>query len=406
MKRRTVLSAATFFISILLTLSFSSVYAKDVRGVTDDTIKVGIIADLSGPATVYSLQIIEGIKNYTRYVHEKGNIHGRKIKFITEDSHYTVPGSIAGFKKLVFRDKIFALLYGSDSGSMKVLEGRCDKNKVPFITSALSDTMAPPFAPFSRYTFFGVGAYSEGIVLMLDYIMNDLGEKDPKIAYIGPDNEMGSAGLKICRKYAKAHGFELTNTEVLSPGAMDATSQVLNTKKAKAEYVIIHSFYGPTAAFLKGCYKFAYSPKKVFGGATTCGVPTVQLAGKAAKNFMATSYFSLWFMDGPGLKKMREITLKYKPGTEKPYRDWVYTHGWVMATLLERALKGAGTSLTPEAVVNELESLRDFDTDGLSGPYTCTPDDHHGFKYNRLYKADIEKTLLVPVTGWRKVNLP
>ena len=49
MSMKAVLSVVSFLISILLTLSYSSLYAEKLRGVTNDVVKIGIIGDQTGP---------------------------------------------------------------------------------------------------------------------------------------------------------------------------------------------------------------------------------------------------------------------------------------------------------------------------------------------------------------------
>ncbi|MDY7032421.1 MAG: ABC transporter substrate-binding protein, partial [Thermodesulfobacteriota bacterium] len=84
-------------------------HAKEVRGVTDKTIRLGVILDHTGPAANVTLPIAQGIKTWARYVNEQGGIHGRKLEVLAEDDRYSIPAAISAYKKLVFKDRIFAL---------------------------------------------------------------------------------------------------------------------------------------------------------------------------------------------------------------------------------------------------------------------------------------------------------
>ena len=46
-------------------------------------------------------------------------------------------------------------------------------------------------------------------------------------------------------------------------------------------------------------------------------------------------------------------------------------------------------------------SPRDFDTGGISPPVTYTSKSHAPAKKVKLFKADVEKKCLVPLTDWR-----
>jgi len=401
MRMKNVLSAVALLSFILLISSNSPLHAEKVRGVTNDVIKIGVIGDRTGPTADLQLQVIQGIQNYHRHINENGGIHERKLKLIIDDCGYAIPRAMSLFKKQIYKDKTFALLIGSSSGFMRLIAPKCDKQKLVFVTSALSESMLPPIGKFSRYTFFGIAGYSDGIRLMFDYIVNDLKKKDPKIAYISPDNEMGKAGLHTCEKSAKKYGIKLVTKEVLSPGTLDATSQVLNLRRSKADYVIAHTYISPTAALLRDARKLGYKAD-FLGTLCTCNDDVVGMAKKGAKKFVAVTCFSSWYDDTPGTVEMRNITLKYHPGTEKPYRNRYYTQGWVMSMLLVEGLRKAGKDLTPENMVNAIENIKDFETGGITGPVNTSPNDHAGIKYNRFMKADVEKGLMFPITGWRK----
>ena len=40
----------------------------------------------------------------------KGGVHGRRIRFIVEDTQYQIPRAIQAANKLIHRDNIFAML--------------------------------------------------------------------------------------------------------------------------------------------------------------------------------------------------------------------------------------------------------------------------------------------------------
>ena len=115
--------------------------------------------------------------------------------------------------------------------------------------------------------------------------------------------------------------------------------------------------------------------------------------------------YSSWYEDEPGMAKMREIALKYHPGTEKQYAKLYpkfYTLGWLQSNIYGEALKRAGRNLNAETLVDALETFREVDFGGISGPVTYTSKSHKANSYSRMYKADIDKGIFNPLTGWRK----
>ncbi|MFQ5983720.1 MAG: ABC transporter substrate-binding protein, partial [Woeseiaceae bacterium] len=57
-----------------------------VRGVTDTEIVLGSHTDLSGPVAILGVDGANGARMRFEEANEAGGIHGRKIRFIIEDS--------------------------------------------------------------------------------------------------------------------------------------------------------------------------------------------------------------------------------------------------------------------------------------------------------------------------------
>jgi branched-chain amino acid transport system substrate-binding protein len=131
--------------TLILTLSFTQAsFSETVRGVTDTTVKIAIIADMTGPIASVTAILGEATRNYTRYINDKGGIHGRKIESLIEDDHYSIPLGIAAFKKLVFKDGVFALMGPYHTASIKALFGQMEKHKIPNIAFLPQPSMVNP----------------------------------------------------------------------------------------------------------------------------------------------------------------------------------------------------------------------------------------------------------------------
>jgi len=49
-----------------------------------------------------------------------------------------------------------------------------------------------------------------------------------------------------------------------------------------------------------------------------------------------------------------------------------------------------------------MESIRDFDTQGICGPITFTPTNHKALDTVKLFKADPPSGKLIPISDWRR----
>ncbi|MDY6969820.1 MAG: ABC transporter substrate-binding protein, partial [Spirochaetota bacterium] len=254
--------------------------------------------------------------------------------------------------------------------------------------------------PCKKYLFNPTDMYNDELGVIFEYILKDKKMKNPRMGFCYPEAESGKIVYKLGTQWAKHFKINLY-PEVLSLGMMDVTSQVLSLKRNKVDVVIIHHVMPGAVALLKDMKKFGLKVP-AYGTWPNCNEDTVTTAGSASKNYIGAHAFSSWYSKGTGVEKMRQITLKYHPGTEKPYRVKSYTMGWVMAKIFYRGVELAGKNLTIESFVKGLEKIKNFDTKGLVGLITYTSNNHTGVDSCRLFKADPENGKLIPITGWRK----
>ena len=386
-------------ISVFLICDYG--FSKDVRGVTDSEIRIGVIYDQTGPATPVTVPASKAFKNYFQWVNEKGGINGRKIKLIIEDDRYSIPATISAYKKLLLKDKVLVLLGPASSHGIFALTSAILKDKMPCVLPPSSDRVV---IPPKRYMFASGPTYEDQIQLIFQYIVRDLKKKNPKIAFVYNDTEHGKLGFKAAEKYKDEYGIDIVSIEIVNPGVLDATSQALNIKRRNPDFILMHLLVDNSIVMMKSAMKIGVKDIPFLGTQYTCTEDTVKVAGKAASNYTGIAIYSSWYDKGSAMEEMRKATLKYDPGTEKPYRPKAYTQGWGDATILAEGIKRAGKDIDGEALVDALESIKDFDMRGLCGRVTFGHDDHKGSRYVKMYKANVKEGLLTPISDWIKLE--
>ena len=119
--RRSNLLKVIFLVSIVTLIAGEQVHGKETIGVTGDTIKLGAIYDLTGPGATDWIHLGGGFKLFFEYINDQGGINGRKVKLIIEDDHFNIPAALAGFKKLVYKDKVLAFWGAGTTGATLAL---------------------------------------------------------------------------------------------------------------------------------------------------------------------------------------------------------------------------------------------------------------------------------------------
>ena len=394
-------SIVLLVVAISVFLIFDYGFSKEVKGVTDSEIRIGAIYDQTGPATPVTVPASKAFKNYFQWVNEKGGINGRKIKLIIEDDRYSIPATISAYKKLLLKDQVLAILGPASSAGIFALTSAILKDKMPCVIPPSSDRVV---IPPKRYMFASGPTYEDQIQLIFQYIVRDLKKKNPRIAFVYNDTEHGKLGFKAAEKYKDKYGIDIVSIEIVNPGVLDATSQALNIKRRNPDFILMHLLVDNSIVIMKSAMQMGITGIPFLGTQYTCTEDTVKVAGKAASNYTGIAIYSSWYDKGSAMKEMRKVTLKYNPGTEKPYRPKAYTQGWGDATILAEGIKRARKDIDGEALVDALEAIKDFDMRGLCGSVTFGPDNHKGSKYVKMYKANVKEGLLTPISDWIKLE--
>jgi hypothetical protein len=111
---------------ILLTLTLTNTAtAWETTGLTDNTIKVGVMGPFTGNASSYSKTQI-GLMAYFKHINDQGGIHGRKFEMFPEDTACAPAKGIAAAKKtsssrrsiLLARKLVQCRRHGSEANSI------------------------------------------------------------------------------------------------------------------------------------------------------------------------------------------------------------------------------------------------------------------------------------------------
>jgi len=349
-----------------LILASCSRKTTGVVGVTPDTIRVGMIGDLSGPLAILGQEISAGARLYFQYVNDQGGVHGRKIKFLVEDDGYQPPRTLAACRKLLDRDQVLCFVANIGTATTLAIESVLQNERVPLVGAMTFSSVV--FNPPRRYIFGFFGTYRMESWIMLNYIRDHSQGVKPRIGVIYQDDDFGQDGLKGAREAAAYYGLDLAAAEGYKRGATDFSTQVLNLKRANVTHVLLWTVLREAAAVLKEARQLDWRPQ-FLGNHTFADDKIVELAGEAAKNLMALGSGDV-LASTQGMTFYRELIRRYTPSqTPRAY----HATGFTAAQGLVEALKRAGRDVNREKLIEALESFREWDENCYGIPTTYGP---------------------------------
>ena len=134
-------------LSSFFATSIAAVLAAAVSGAAQNTIKVGVIAEFSGPFADYGGQIEAGMKAYMKQ--HGDTVAGKKIELITRDTKGPAPEVAKRFaQELITRDKVqFLAGFGLTPNAMAVAPVVTEA-KVPMIISNAATSSITTKSPY------------------------------------------------------------------------------------------------------------------------------------------------------------------------------------------------------------------------------------------------------------------
>lgn len=360
----------------------------------DNEVKVGAVQPITGRFAFAGVNINAGLEDALMMANEAGGINGKKIKYIMEDGQYQLDVAVAAFKRIMSRDNPL-VMYGESTGLGKAMAQEIkDRYKILYSSTSFSSELADTAA--NPYVFVPGPTYADMFGILLSYIAKE--KPGAKVAFFYSDTEFGKDPIPFGREMCKKLKLDLVAEEVAAVGAVDVTSQVLDLKRKSPDFVIFQGFVAsPVQVVIKQCKEFGMKTKFMgtFWGAS---LKILELLGPLAEGYLAVNPYVYWQDENvPMIKKIREYTKKKYPDVKE--RDNSYMQGFMTGLIFVECLKRADKAgqLNHEGLVKALQSLKDFDTGGLSAPYTIK---NNKFPVARVWKANPQKKIFEPASDW------
>ena len=352
-------------------------------------IKIGGIFDITGATSGVGKDYAQACKDAEQYINEHGGVNGRKIQLIANDYAYKIPEAVNLYKQYKDVDKVF-VIQGWGTGDTNALKPHINKDQIVYISASYDSNLNDPAK--TPYNFYVGTSYSEGIRLAMQFVKEsfkemfpEAGDRAPRVVFIYPDHPYGKAPIPAGKAMAEELGIEVGPDEIVGLRAIDATSQLLHMKEFDPDWAWVGGTTPSTSVVVKDVAKLGLRTKII---SNVWGVDEnlLKLTGDAGnERIYGMAPFAFWGEDVPGMKVAMAAAAKTNPNAVYTVR---YTQGWTAMMVMWEALNRADKAgeLNGPGLKKALESLREFDTGGLTAPITFTATDHRPNTSLRIFK--------------------
>lgn len=395
--RRTMLKAATAA-TVVGAAACRPGYAQAKADIV-----IGAAHPMTGFMSFAGVASNNALGDYIALRNQSGGVLGHKIRYVGEDSAYKVDQGVAVVKKMIATDKpSFIFLDGtplSKAVARDVLATGTVMTGGFSASEALLDQAAYPHHFLSGPTF---GATHE---ILMEYIgrVSKAGGTTPKIALVYTDQEFGNEAIPHSKARAQKLGLPIVQEIVTKPTGVDVTSEVAKLRRARPDIVIFQGYImNPVPEFVRQMREAGLATQVM---STTYGLDRIMYDALAKNGERLTGVMPYRYgydTESKMMTSMREYVAKVRPQQESI--SVFYIHAWltgmIFCEVAERCIK-AGKSLTLPNMKAALESIREWDTGGLTGLLADLSS--HQIKTGRVYSYDPATRRMEPASGWIRV---
>ncbi|MBK5307993.1 MAG: ABC transporter substrate-binding protein [Frankiaceae bacterium] len=336
--------------------------AVDV-GVTENSILLGNVSDLSGPVPGLFQGAVIGTQAYLAKINSEGGVYGRQLKLKVGDGQLQCDENTRQHEALV--PKVFAFV-----GSFSLYDG-CGadvlkKNPgVPDVHNALekkaldlpNNFAVAPLAPGWR-----TGP-------LLDY-KKKYPDKWNAIGTIYANPGGGAATWRGCKAAIEALGGKVLYERGFEAVETDFTADIVSMQRAGVKMVYVIASDAPTYARIVSAAKQQGVDWPMLAGGIAYDEGFISRAGAASEGVYNDQQFAMFFNKDeadrvPAVKDFQTWTNKVAPGEKL---DLFAVFGWSSAHLFVKALLAAGPKAKRADILAQLKKITSFDADGMIAP--------------------------------------
>ncbi len=351
--------AAALALAAGLTASFTALAA--------DTIKIGMVAPLTGPGAESGRFQQNGAKLAIEQINKAGGVMGKQLELVVEDDQTTNPGAVLAFSKLAGDASIPAFLGPIRSTQVHAMAPDVLKTAKPVMTGGTDPQLTRLGNPW-LFRFRPNDSYSARVIA--DYGVNVLGKK--KWAIVHSTDAFGTNGMKNLTEALLKAGATIVLTQGYTNNSQDFTPVALAVKQSGADILGSYMTFEPDLGIFSKQLRQLGVQVPWVGSPTTVTTTALKLGGPALYGTFAVADFHR--DSSPAAKKFAEAYEAAYKSAPDIFSSWSYDATMILAKAMNDA-----KSTKPEDIRKAILSVKGYE--GAEGTYNFDQngDGLHGY---------------------------
>jgi ABC-type branched-subunit amino acid transport system substrate-binding protein len=332
---------------------------KTGPGVTDKTITLGLLTDLSGVFAPLGKPIVQSTQLFWKERNAAGGVCDRNVELVVKDHGYDPQKAVVQYRELASDVAALQQLLGSPITAALLPTLKSDK--------MMSLLAAWPSSLLSNDNIIITGTtYDVEMINGLDYLLEQGKLKDgDTIGHVYFEGEYGENGLKGSKYFASKHGMKVVEQKIKATDE-DMSGQVAALKRAGVKAIAVTT--APTQmASLAGIGAAQGLDVPLLGNNPTYDPALLKTA--AAKALRANAYIvasiATYNLDKPEVKKVTaDFHKAYPKEVEKASVPFGNAQSRLMYEILDQACQNK--DLSRQGLITAAHQLSAVDMGGLT----------------------------------------
>ncbi len=390
LRRRSFKAPLSLAVACGLAATLAACGSEANGGADSDTIRLGIVTSLTGPAHVLGLEEMESYELAVKLVNAEGGIDGRKVEFVTYDDKSTPEEAVKAVQRLISQDQVVGIIGGLSSTATLAVKPVVQDAQVPLISAhaAVATTADNP-----AYLFRSVPSDRTTTEKMVEYMLE---QGWTRLAVMHDSNAYGTGARDLFEEVVgETNGaIEIVAVESFEMADTDMRAQLTSIKGEEPDAVVLLGSNPAPAIIVKQAHELGVEAQ-LMGGTGTISPSTIEVAGlEAAEGFIAVGYG-----DAKCPRQEQETFIEqFRSEYDKDPSGFNYAGDgmYLMLKALETTDLDADLDEARVSLRDEIEGLS-----GLAwgmGPWNYAPDNHDG--------ADTDSLVLLSVKDgeWSRLD--
>ena len=334
----TVSRRALFISTAVLSLTVTVPGLSGIVLAADGTIKLGLVAPMSGPNARYGAFSQRGAELAVKEINDAGGVDGQKIELYSADSQGTPVEGVSATRRLIDEDEVDYVIGDVSSSVTLAMQPVAEDAEVLLLNAASSNpkiTYAAGAGGF-KWTFRNYPTDENRAFVVAKYAAEQRGFT--KFAVLSVDSDYGRSAIEFTKKYLPEFKGEILSEDYYKEGEVDFRSVLAKIRDSGAQAIIMYGLADTTPIIARQMVELGLAGKlTLIGNGEFNTEKTIKSAPTALEGAVeAAAWLPAW--DSPESKAFVE---KFTTTYDEAPNNHAYVH-WDTVRLLAQAIHEAG----------------------------------------------------------------